>query len=84
MTNLVEIRGLNIRLAGERTVVEVLNAEQELPANLRVFGRLGWNNGTTESYAYTEIDHTGEFGADMLVTLTNEGPATFILDSRDT
>ena len=26
---------------------------------------------------------TGEFGADMQVTLTNEGPATFILDSRE-
>ena len=25
---------------------------------------------------------TGEFGADMSVTLTNDGPATFILDSR--
>ncbi|HEX4137578.1 MAG TPA: carbohydrate porin [Bryobacteraceae bacterium] len=42
-----------------------LNAEQELTDSLRVFGRLGWNNGTTESYAYTEIDHTGEFGADL-------------------
>jgi high affinity Mn2+ porin len=42
-----------------------LNAEQELTSLLRVFGRLGWNNGTTESYAYTEIDHTGEFGADL-------------------
>ncbi len=42
-----------------------LNAEQELTSVLRVFGRLGWNNGTTESYAYTEIDHTGEFGADL-------------------
>jgi len=42
-----------------------LNVEQELSDSLRVFGRLGWNNGTTESYAYTEIDHTGEFGADL-------------------
>lgn len=25
---------------------------------------------------------TGEFGADMLVTLSNDGPATFIVDSR--
>jgi high affinity Mn2+ porin len=41
-----------------------LNAEQELTSNLRVFGRLGWNDGATESYAYTEIDRTGEFGAD--------------------
>ena len=26
---------------------------------------------------------TGEFGADMLVSLTNDGPSTFILDSRE-
>jgi D-aminoacyl-tRNA deacylase len=26
---------------------------------------------------------TGEFGADMLVTLANDGPATFILNSRE-
>ena len=42
-----------------------VNAEQELTAALRVFGRLGWNDGKTESFAYTEIDHTGEFGADL-------------------
>ena len=42
-----------------------LNAEQELAANLRVFGRLGLNDGRTESFAYTEIDHTGELGADF-------------------
>lgn len=42
-----------------------LNAEQELTATLRVFGRLGWNDGHAESFAYTEIDHTGEFGADL-------------------
>jgi len=42
-----------------------LNAEQELTATLRVFGRLGWNDGKTESFAYTEIDRTGEFGADL-------------------
>lgn len=42
-----------------------LNAEQELTDTLRVFGRLGWNNGTTESFAYTEIDSTEEFGGDV-------------------
>lgn len=32
-----------------------------------------------------KIEHvdTGEFGADMHVTLTNEGPFTIVLDSRD-
>ena len=42
-----------------------LNAEQELTASLRIFGRLGWNDGANESYAYTEIDRTAEIGADF-------------------
>ncbi len=42
-----------------------LNAEQELTRSLRIFGRLGWNDGANESYAYTEIDRTAEIGADL-------------------
>jgi hypothetical protein len=42
-----------------------LNGEQELTDTLRVFGRLGWNDGNNESFAYTEIDGTAEFGADL-------------------
>lgn len=42
-----------------------LNAEQELTPLWRVFGRLGWNDGANESYAYTEIDRTGELGTDF-------------------
>jgi carbohydrate-selective porin OprB len=42
-----------------------LNAEQELTDTLRVFGRLGWNDGKNESFAYTEIDRTAEFGGDL-------------------
>ena len=42
-----------------------LNAEQELAPSLRAFGRLGWNDGANESYAYTEIDRTAEVGADL-------------------
>ena len=41
-----------------------LNGEQELTANLRVFGRFGWNEGQQESYAYTEVDQTVEGGFD--------------------
>jgi hypothetical protein len=41
-----------------------LNLEQELTANLRVFGRFGWNEGQHESFAYTEVDQTFEFGGD--------------------
>ncbi len=40
------------------------NAEQELTENLRVFGRFGWNDGKTESFAYTEVDQTVEAGTD--------------------
>jgi high affinity Mn2+ porin len=41
-----------------------LNAEQELTQNLRVFTRIGWNEGQHESFAYTEVDQTVEFGGD--------------------
>jgi high affinity Mn2+ porin len=46
-----------------------LNAEQELTANLRVFGRFGWNEGQHESFAYTEVDQTIEAGADYAAPL---------------
>ena len=36
-----------------------LNAEQELTSTLRAFARFGWNDGRTESFAYTEIDQIG-------------------------
>ncbi|WP_348266501.1 carbohydrate porin [Edaphobacter sp. DSM 109919] len=41
-----------------------LNAEQELTENLRIFVRFGWNEGQHESFAYTEVDQTVEFGGD--------------------
>src|SRR5271154_2297103 len=39
-----------------------LNFEQELPANLGVFGRVGWSDGRNESFAYTEVDRTVQAG----------------------
>jgi carbohydrate-selective porin OprB len=39
-----------------------LNAEQQITARLRAYGRLGWNDGHTESYVYTEVDRHGEGG----------------------
>jgi hypothetical protein len=42
-----------------------MNFEQELPADLRVFGRFGWNEGQHESYAYTEVDQTFQLGGDL-------------------
>jgi high affinity Mn2+ porin len=47
------------------------NAEQALTANLRVFGRFGWNEGQHESYAYTEVDQTISAGADYAGTRWN-------------
>ena len=41
-----------------------LNVEQEITKTVRVFGRLGWNEGQNESFAYTEVDQAVEAGAD--------------------
>ncbi|MGH9511197.1 MAG: carbohydrate porin [Terriglobales bacterium] len=35
-----------------------INIEQSLTSDLVAFARWGWNNGRTESFAYTEIDST--------------------------
>jgi len=40
-----------------------LNFEQELTSQVAMFGRLGWSDGRNESFAYTEVDRTGEIGA---------------------
>ncbi len=40
------------------------NAEQEVTPNIRAFVRFGWNEGQHESFAYTEVDQTAEFGGD--------------------
>ena len=42
-----------------------VNLEQNLTRHLTAFGRFGWNNGKTESFAYTEVDQTfsGGLGA---------------------
>lgn len=40
------------------------NAEQEITPNLRVGARVGWDDGATESFAYTEDDQTVELCGD--------------------
>jgi len=35
-----------------------INLEQNLTRYLTAFGRFGWDNGKTESFAYTEVDQT--------------------------
>ncbi len=39
-----------------------LNAEQELTADLGAFARLGWNDGRTEAWAFTEVERTASVG----------------------
>ena len=41
-----------------------LNGEQPIGHGVRLFGRAGWNDGHTETFAYTEIDRTGLVGGD--------------------
>jgi hypothetical protein len=42
-----------------------LNLVQELGGLVRLFARGGWNNGLTESFAYTEVDDTFLVGGDL-------------------
>jgi high affinity Mn2+ porin len=39
-----------------------LNAEQEIAKDIGIFGRLGWNDGKTESFAFTAIDRLATIG----------------------
>jgi high affinity Mn2+ porin len=39
-----------------------VNVEQKITGDIGVFSRLGWNDGKTESWAYTEIDRTASGG----------------------
>jgi high affinity Mn2+ porin len=45
-----------------------LNVEQEITKNIGVFGRLGWNDGKTESFAFTAIDRMANVG----ISITGE------------
>ncbi|HTX77456.1 MAG TPA: carbohydrate porin [Terracidiphilus sp.] len=47
------------------------NTEQDITENLRAFGRFGWNEGQHESFAYTEVDQTVEFGGDYAMGRVN-------------
>jgi hypothetical protein len=53
------------RVAGRIKYGFGLNVEQEVATDLHVFGRLGWNEGANESFAYTEIDNTLLVGGDL-------------------
>ena len=42
-----------------------MSADQEITKNVGVFGRLGWNDGKTESFAFTAIDRLATFGVSV-------------------
>jgi high affinity Mn2+ porin len=42
-----------------------ISAEQEIRKDIGVFARLGWNDGKTESFAFTAIDRLGEAGVSV-------------------
>jgi high affinity Mn2+ porin len=42
-----------------------LNVEQEVAKDVGVFGRLGWNDGKTESFAFTAIDRLAQAGVSV-------------------
>ncbi len=41
------------------------NLEQEITKNIGVFSRLGWNNGTSEAWMFTDVNHTGSVGVSI-------------------
>ena len=43
-----------------------VNVEQELTTEIGVFGRLGWNDGKTESFAFTAIDRLATVGMSVI------------------
>jgi high affinity Mn2+ porin len=45
-----------------------VNAEQELAKDVGIFGRLGWNDGKTESFAFTAIDRLATLGVSVTGT----------------
>ncbi|HWX19381.1 MAG TPA: carbohydrate porin [Candidatus Binatia bacterium] len=42
-----------------------LNAEQELVKNIGVFTRLGWSDGQTEAWAFSDVDRTATLGVSI-------------------
>ncbi len=51
--NIINTRGLSRYKVGFG-----INADQQLTNTIGIFGRMGWNNGTSETWCYTEADRT--------------------------
>jgi len=48
-----------------------LNLEQNITRDIGIFGRYGWNDGKTETWAFTEIDRSVSGGASVKGALWN-------------
>jgi high affinity Mn2+ porin len=53
------------RKQGRRKYGFGLNGEQDVTGSFRVYGRIGWNEGRHESFAYTEVNGSAAIGADL-------------------
>src|SRR5439155_24201799 len=42
-----------------------LNLEQELAKNLGAFARLGWSDGQTEAWVFSDVDRTATLGVSL-------------------
>ncbi len=45
-----------------------INVEQEITKEFGIFGRLGWNDGKTQDFAFTAIDRLATFGVSVVGT----------------
>jgi len=53
---------VDTRVQGRHKYGTGLSFEQVITPRIGVFGRFGWDDGHTESWAYTEVDNTVEVG----------------------
>jgi len=53
------------RKYGNTKIGLCLNADQQVTKNLGLFARLGWNDGKTETWCFTEADNTFSLGANI-------------------
>jgi high affinity Mn2+ porin len=53
-----------------------LNGEQELTTDVGIFGRLAWNDGKTESFAFTAIDRLAQLGVSVTGSRWNRNQDT--------
>ncbi len=56
-----------------------LNVEQKITTYIGAFSRVSWNNGETESWAYTDIDKSATLGVSINGKLWNRENDTFAL-----